>query len=268
MRENRVKRALQAGEVQVGTWIHSLGAPEVPRVLATAGVDYINIDMEHSLLSIETVGHLCAVARDVGVTPIVRPAGHGSHALSRPLDNGAMGLLMPRVESRATAEAVVQWAKFPPVGRRGAQPPNIHMEFGVGDAGAYMTASNAETLILVQIESPEAVKNLDEILSVDGIDGATVGRGDLAAELGVTGQRSHPDVVGAVDATISACLRHGKIPGLLLSSLGEADEWIEKGVRLVTFGSEVIFMRSAASSAFSRIREVAHTHGLAAGPGK
>jgi 2-keto-3-deoxy-L-rhamnonate aldolase RhmA len=262
MRENRVKRELLAGNVQVGTWIHSLASPEVPRVLATAGFDYVNIDMEHSLLSIESVGHLCATALDAGIVPIVRPAGHYQHAVSRPLDNGALGILAPHVDDRATAEALVRIVRFPPEGNRGAQPPNIHQSFAAGDVAEYLSTANRETLLMVQIESPQALDNLDDILSVDGVDGATVGRGDLSAELGIAGRRGDPRIISAVDDTVAACLRNGKIPGLLLNNLEEADEWMEKGVRLLTFASEVLFMRNAAQTAVRSLTSTAAARGI------
>jgi 2-keto-3-deoxy-L-rhamnonate aldolase RhmA len=262
VRENRVKRELLAGNVQVGTWIHSLASPEVPRVLATAGLDYVNIDMEHSLLSMESVGHLCATALDVDLVPIVRPAGHYQHAVSRPLDNGALGILAPHVDDRATAERLVRIVRFPPQGDRGAQPPNIHQSFQSGDVAAYLAEANKQTLLMVQIESPKALENLDDILSVDGIDGATVGRGDLSAELGIAGRRGDPRILAAVEDTVASCLRNGKISGLLLNSTDEADHWIERGVRLLTFASEVIFMRNAAETAVQALTTTAAARGL------
>jgi 4-hydroxy-2-oxoheptanedioate aldolase len=257
MRVNHVKHALQEGKVQVGTWIHTLGSLQVPQVLATAGFDYLKIDMEHSSLSIETVGNLCFAALNAGLTPIVRPAGTDHHHISRPLDNGAMGILMPHVDTREQAEAVVRAVKFPPLGVRGSQPPNVHTNFGPSKVADHMAASNMETMILVQIESPQAIANIDEIMSVPGVDGATVGRGDLAAELGVGGQRDHPDVLAGVEAMVAAALRHGKIPGLLVQNVAEADEWIGKGVRLITYASETILMRLAGERAVQDIRAAA-----------
>jgi 2-keto-3-deoxy-L-rhamnonate aldolase RhmA len=255
MRENHVKRALQDGRVQVGTWIH-MGAVEVPRILATSGFDYVNIDMEHSAFSIETTSKLCSAAMAAGLTPIVRPSGRDHHLVSRPLDGGAMGVLMPHTDTREEAETAVRASKFPPVGARGSHPPNVHTDFGPMNATEYMARSNEESLVLIQIESEAALRNLDEILSVDGVDGATVGRGDLAADLGVTGGRDDPRIVEAVEAVIAACLRNDKIPGLLVQEAEEAKRWISQGVRLVTFSSEVGILRNAASAALEDIRSV------------
>jgi 2-keto-3-deoxy-L-rhamnonate aldolase RhmA len=253
MRENRVKRAAQAGEVQIGTWIHTLGSPQLPQVLASAGFDFVYIDMEHSSFSIETVGRLCATALYAGLTPLVRPPGPGHNLLSRPVDNGAMGILMPHVDNVAAAQAAVRAVKFPPLGDRGSQPPNQHTDFRSFAAPEYMAEANEHTMVMVQIESREGVANLDAILATDGVDGAVVGRGDLAAELGVAG-RDHPEVISAVDTLLAACERHGKIPGLLVQQVDEARAWIEKGVRMIAFASETIILRNAAQAAIEAIR--------------
>ena len=253
MRENSVKRELQAGNVQVGTWIH-LGATEVPRVLATAGFDYVNIDMEHSAFSIGTISNLCTSAMSAGLTPIVRPPARDRHLVSRPLDGGAMGVLIPHTDTWEDAQAAVRAAKFPPMGERGAHPPNVHTDFGPVNATDYMAKGNEESLVLIQIESEAALGNLDEILSVDGVDGATVGRGDLAADMGVTGGRDDPRIVEAVETVIAACRRTNKFPGLLVHETEEAKRWIAKGVRFVTFSSDVGILRSAAAAALHDIR--------------
>lgn len=253
MRENKLKRAAQAGDVQIGTWIHTLGSPQLPQVLASAGFDFVYIDMEHSSFSIETVGRLCATALYAGITPLVRPPGPGHDLLSRPVDNGAMGILMPHVDTAEDARAAVRAVKFPPLGERGSQPPNQHTDFRSFSAPDYTAEANAETMVMVQIESRQGVANLDAILSVEGVDGAVVGRGDLAAELGVEG-RDHPEVIAAVEALLDACARNGKIPGLLVQQVDEARSWIAKGVRMIAFASETIILRNAAQAALAAIR--------------
>lgn len=254
MRENRVKRALQAGQVQIGTWIHNFGVPNVPRVLATAGFDYVTIDMEHSAFSIETVGNLAVAARDAGLMPMVRPAGKDQHLISRPVDNGAMGVLIPHVDTREQAEAAVRAVKFPPRGIRGSQPPNPQSDFAAVKPSDYMAKSNEETMVLVQIESEESLANIDAILSVPDVDGATIGRGDLSAELGITAGRDHPTLIQAVNKVLDACKRNGKIPGLLVQDPKEAKEWIAKGIRLVTYSGESTILRNAAIAALREIR--------------
>src|ERR1700694_1666493 len=118
MRQNKVKKALLQGEVQVGTWITTIRTPQITQMIAAAGFDFLYIGMAHSCLSIATVGGLRFAARAGGVVPIVRPAGKDPHLLTRPLDNGAMGLLIPHVDTREEAEAVIKAVRFSPLGER------------------------------------------------------------------------------------------------------------------------------------------------------
>lgn len=258
MRPNKVKRALMNGEVQIGTWINVLGTPQITRMVATAGFDFLYIDMEHSILSIETVGDLCYAALAAGLVPIVRPPAKDPHLLTRPLDGGAMGLLIPHVDTREEAEAVIRAICFPPLGERGMNLQGVHTGFGKANGDEYVKATHAETLLLVQIESDRGIGNLDGILSVDGVDGAVIGRADLSTDLGLPGQTNHPEVVRRVETMIAACQRHGKIPGLLVQDIASAKEWIAKGVRLVPYANEVSVLVNAWAKAVGEIRGFAN----------
>ena len=254
MRPNRVKRALLRGEVQVGTWVNVLSTPQITQMLATAGFDFMYIDMEHSCLSIETVGDLCYAALAAGLVPIVRPSAKEPHLLTRPLDNGAMGLLIPHVDTQEEAESVARAIRFPPLGERGMNLQGVHEGFGRANGDDYVRDTHAETLLLVQIESDKGIGNLDEILSVDAVDGAVIGRADLSTDLGLPGQTNHPEVVKRVEMMIAACQRHHKIPGLLVQDVASAKEWIAKGIRLVPYSNEVSILVSASSKAVGEIR--------------
>lgn len=257
MRPNKVKRALMRGEVQVGTWITTLRTPQIAQMLATAGFDFMYIDMEHSCLSIETVGDLCYAALAAGLCPIVRPPAKDPHLLSRPLDSGAMGLLIPHVDTREEAEAVVKAIKFPPVGERGMNLQGPHTGWAKTNGDEYVQSTHAETLLLVQIESDKGMRNIDEILSLEWVDGAVIGRSDLSTDLGLPGQTNHPEVVKRVEMMIAACQRHEKVPGLLVQDVASAKEWIAKGIRLVPYSNEVSILINAASKAVVEIRDFA-----------
>jgi len=254
MRFNNVKHALNSGKVQIGTWITTLRSPQITQIFATAGFDFIYIDMEHSAFSIETVGDLCYAALAANLVPIVRPSAKEPHLLSRPLDAGAMGLLIPHVDTKAEAEAVIRAVKYPPMGRRGLNLRGVHTGFSKGSGEAYVQATNAETLLIVQIESRKGIENLDAILAVEGIDGAVIGRGDISADLGLTGDTNHPEVLKQVESMISACRKRKKIPGLLVQDIASAREWIRKGVRLVPFANEVTMLMDTAANAVKAIR--------------
>ena len=257
MRPNKVKRALLNGDLQIGTWVTVLRTPQIAQMIATAGFDFMYVDMEHSSFSIETVGDLCHAALAAGLVPIVRPPAKDPHLLCRPLDSGAMGLLVPHVDTGEEAQAVVTAIRFPPDGRRGMNLQGIHTGYGRAEGSAYVASTHAETLLLVQIESNAGIGNLDAILSVDGVDGAVVGRGDLSTDLGLPGQTNHPEVVRRVEMMIAACQRHHKIPGLLVQDTASAKEWIGKGIRLVPYANEVSILVTAAARAVGEIRAAA-----------
>ncbi|BCB91333.1 HpcH/HpaI aldolase family protein [Phytohabitans suffuscus] len=254
MRVNHVKQELLAGKVRVGTWLHTLGSPELPQILSTAGFDFINVDMEHSSFSLKTVSDLCYAALQAGIVPVVRPPDRQHHLMSRPLDQGALGIYAPHVDTVEDARDVLDAVKFPPVGHRGSQPPSIVTSFRSFDAGRYMPEANAQTMVVVQLESRLALENADAILALPGVDGAVVGRGDLAADLGLGGQRGHPELDRAVEHMIAACARHGKVPGLMVLSVEDGRRWVERGVRMVTYASEMLMLRDAGTAAVAALR--------------
>ena len=257
MRQNNVKRSLNDGEIQIGTWITTFRNPQIVQILSTAGFDFIYIDMEHSSFSIETVGDLCFASLGVGLVPIVRPPSKAPHHLSRPLDAGAMGLLIPHVDTREEAESVIAAVQYPPAGDRGLSLRGVHTGFVKVNGNAYVKAAQEETMVIVQIESLEGIRNLEAILSVEGIDGAVIGRGDLSNDLGLPGDINHPEVHKCVESMIAACQKFSKIPGLLVQDTASAIEWIQKGIRLVPFSNEVNILIDATSKAINDIREVA-----------
>jgi 2-keto-3-deoxy-L-rhamnonate aldolase RhmA len=254
MRSNQVKRALQQGQVQIGTWVTTLRSPQLPQILRSAGFDFIYIDMEHSDFSIETVGDLCSAALAHGLVPVVRPPAKEPHLLTRPLEVGAMGLLLPHVDTAQEAQAAVRAVKFPPMGERGYNVRTVHTAYLAVDPRTYARAVNEETLLIVQIESRRGVRNLDAILAIDGVDGAVIGRGDLSTDLGVMGEWDHPEVIRGVETMIRACRRHKKIPGLLVPDVRAAEYWIGKGIRLVPYSNEVTLLMGAAAADLKAIR--------------
>ena len=132
-----------------------------------------------------------------------------------------------------------------------------HSGFCRANSEEYVRSTHAETLLLVQIESERGINNLDNILSVDGVDGGVIGRADLSSDLGLPGQSNHPEVARRVEMLIAACHRHKKIPGLLVQDFASAKEWISKGVRLVPYSNEVSLLVNAGELAVSTIRSFA-----------
>src|SRR4051812_39376690 len=181
MRPNAVKRKLRAGQPSVGTWL-SLGSITAGRFMARAGFDWLTVDIEHTLVGMETATHLFGAIADAGCVPLARvPSGRHDH-IKRVLDNGAMGVVVPMVNSRAEAEAAVSACLYPPRGTRSVGG-SVHALNFQATAADYFAKVDDELLVVIQCEHIDAVNRADEIFSVPGIDAIFVGPNDLAASM-------------------------------------------------------------------------------------
>lgn len=237
MKKNIVKKKLSSNEKVIGTWIRNLGSIYLIQLIAKSGFDFVYIDMEHSSMTMDTVSNLCLNAQLAGLVPIVRPADKLPHLIAKPLDCGAMGLLVPNVETVGEAIRVIQYAKYKPLGKRGVNLQGVHSNF-IRLEGKYFTNfMNKESIIIVQIESKKGIKNIHDILAVEGIDGAVIGRNDLSLDLNIPGEVHHSLVNDAVNKLIKECKEINKYPGLLVNNIDEAKYWIEKGIKIIVYSN-------------------------------
>jgi 2-keto-3-deoxy-L-rhamnonate aldolase RhmA len=185
----------------------------------------------------------------MAVTPFVRVPGLDPQLIARVLEAGALGVIVPHVQSRQDAEAVVQAAKYPPLGTRSLAGALPHMRFRTFPAVATMKAINDATMVVAMIESAEAVAAADEIAAVDGVDMLLIGTNDLSNALGIPGQLDHPSVREAYVRTFEACRKHNKHLGVggLASKPELAKEFIELGARYISAGSDIAFLLAAAA---------------------
>src|SRR6516225_3217527 len=246
MRANPVKRALKEGQSSVGTWL-SLGSITAARFLARAGFAWLTVDLEHSLVDWETATHMFAATADAGCTALARvPANRHDH-IKRVLDNGAQGIVVPMVNSRAEAEAAVSAALYPPVGTRSVGGSVHALNFGTSPQDYYAHA-NEELLIVLQCEHIKAVEDADAIFSVPGIDAIFVGPHDLAASMRSKDGKP-PSAEATAQATkhiLAACKKHGVPAGIHCFSGEDARQRIEEGWQFLAIGSELRMMLSGA----------------------
>lgn len=255
MNRNPVKAALAQGDVAIGTMIFEFNTPGIGRIAANAGAEFVIYDMEHTGWSIETIRQLIATTRSADTVPLVRVPAIEYHLLSRPLDVGAMGLMVPMVETAAQAQTIVQSAKYPPTGGRGSAFTIAHDNYTGGDIVEKMRTANDEVLLMAQIETATGVQNADAIAATEGIDVLWIGHFDLSASLGIPGQFTHPDYLRAVDTVLQACHRHGKTPGIMAANVDTAVDRLRDGFRAIAYSGDLWIYAEALQSGIADIRK-------------
>lgn len=258
MRENKAKRTLAAGGVAIGTMGFEFNTTGIGRVAAAAGADFVIYDMEHTGWSIETIRMLMATTRAADTVPMVRVPATQYNLISRPLDVGAMGIMVPMVEDEAQAKTIVHSAKYPPQGGRGCAFGVAHDDYSGGDVHAKMLGANAEVLLIAQIETAKGVENVDAIAAVDGIDCVWIGHFDLTASLGIPAQFDHKDFQDAVDTIVAAGNRHGKSVGIMASNVANARDWLARGFRAIAYSGDLWIYQTALADGISQIRDAAN----------
>lgn len=244
--ENVTRSRLDAGQVALGLGLRMARTVEVAKAVKSCGYHWLFIDMEHGTLSVDSAAQLCVAAQDAGITPIVRVPGFEHFHSSRILDGGAQGVVIPHVDTPEMAARLVSQCRYPPLGKRSVIGGLAQTGFAAGPLGEVTKAVNDATLVVLMIESPEAVANVDAIAALPGVDVLLVGTNDLSMELGCPGQLDHPDIVSALEKVIAACNKHGKHPGLGGVYGGPLMErYIKMGMRFVLAGNDLGMMMNA-----------------------
>ena len=252
-RENKVKKMLKAGEPVVGTFMVS-GSRAVLEVLATSGFDFVLIDTEHFLLNNETLEQLITAAEAAGVTPFVR-IQENTNLIDRAISGGARGIMIPMCNTKEIAQAAVDVAKYAPIGKRGACNPRA-VTFGVQGVENmvdFYKTENENILLIAQIESEEAVKNLPEILTVEGIDTFFIGPIDLSNSMGIPGGFDNDKLLKKIDKA-SKLVKEKNVPlGILSFNAAQSNEYFEQGYSWVSMGCDMMHMAATAMTELSQI---------------
>ena len=254
MRRNKVKQALNEGKTVVGTMTTEFRNPEVARVLAAAGFDFLLIDNEHSAYSLETVNDMIRAAKPTGLVPIVRVPEAEYYLIARRLDIGAQGVMIPRVETRETVELVVRSVKYPPMGARGYGVRVIHTDHEKVSIKEAIEHFNEDTLVVIQIENKTAIDHIDELMSVEGVDVGLIGPSDLSISLGVPGEPNHPRMIEYIEKMVEGCIRNGVAPGIHIPDMDALRRWSAKGMRFLAYSNEIGLLRQAATAAVEQMR--------------
>ena len=257
---NTTKDKLREGKLVLGLSIRLIRTPDAAKIAKATDHDFLFIDMEHTGLSFESVVDMSVAALDTGITPMVRVIGHEHWQASRVLDCGAMGVVIPHIDTADQARAAVAACKYPPLGHRSMSGGFPHFDFASLPPAEAAEIHNENLLLAVMIETPQALENADAIAAVEGIDVLHVGTNDLLAEMGLHGQFDHPEVAKAYQTVTGACRRHGKVAGMGgVRDLAFCERYLTMGFRFMTTNADLAFLLAAASERTRALREVPMT---------
>lgn len=244
MRKNLLKEKIKNGGVGAGVLLRepALGLIEM---LGLLGFDYINIDCQHSPMSVETVSRIVMAAELRGLTPLSRVDQNIPENILRYMDVGLMGIIVADLDTPEIAKNAVNAVKYPPEGIRGLSGVRA-ADYGLKEPlSQYVKTANSETMVLGVVESQEGTENIDEIMATEGLDGIIIGTTDLSKSFGVPGQRNHPLVVEAVEKITAAVKKTGKIIAGTVRKGESPKKYVDRGCRMVSIGLEQLFSEAA-----------------------
>lgn len=234
-----LKERLTRGDVCTGTFLLFLSGGDVVQFFAGQGFDYLILDMEHGSMDLARARETIHLARACGVAPLVRVSEAQYPLVTRALDAGAEGIVLPRVEDPSQCRDLVRYARFQPEGERGLTTFAGHNDFTpVADVAAFVAERNRNILLFVQIETRAGLDNREAILSVPGIDGCLVGTGDLGFSLGYPGQTSHPEVLKAAESVFATCRERKLFYTLPVRTPDDTARWQAAGMNMITLSTD------------------------------
>ena len=251
MRKNLSLAKWRAGEQTIGAWL-SLANTHTAEMMAHAGFDWLVVDLQHGLLDYGDLRHMLPAISATYTTPMVRVAGNSLPEINKCLDAGAMGVIVPLVNTRAEAAAAVAACRYPPEGGRSFGPIRAALYGGRG----YAQEANEEIACIVMIETPQGIANLEEIVTTPGLGGVYIGPADLAYALGLPpkGDNDDPLHLETVGRILAACKAHGVPAGIHTGGLEYTKLRLAAGFNFVTLGSDGGFMMQAAATDLAAAR--------------
>ena len=253
--KNIAKEKILNHELCLGVGLRQSRTVDIGKIMFTSGYDWLFIDMEHNSMDIDIASQISVAAQDAGITPIVRVPDFAHHHATRVLDCGAMGVVFPHVENADIAKKLVSYCLYPPKGHRSMTGVLPQLDFKQKPIADVASTVNENMLIVIMLESPEAIDNVDSIAAIDGVDVVLIGTNDLCMEMGIPGDYSNPKVKDAYSKVIETCKKYGKTPGMGGVYKEELmSEYIKMGMRFILSGSDLSFMMQSASQRSNKLR--------------
>lgn len=250
---NKLKQSLNNNKLTIGSWV-TIGHQSIIEIMATANFDWLTIDLEHSVIGLKEAQNLIAHTQANGMQALVRVSKNEEVIIKRVLDAGADGIIVPMIKNAKEAQMAIDFAKYPSIGKRGVGLARAQ-KYGIGFE-EYKNNLNENLVIIAQIEHIEAVNNLEEILSVSGIDGIIIGPYDLSGSMGKPGQYNEPDVKEAIQRVEDVCKKMNKPLGyhIIQPDSVELNERIEKGYTFIAFSLDFLFLGEKAREEMKKIK--------------
>jgi 2-keto-3-deoxy-L-rhamnonate aldolase RhmA len=253
---NSVLEALDRGDLATALSVRLVRTPEIVLLARAAGFDSVFVDLEHSAMSDDAVSQINVTALAAGITPLVHVPSARSERIGVSLDGGALGIIVPHVDSAEQAEAAVNAARYAPRGSRGISSALPHFDYRTVPASAATTALDAATIVVAMVESNGALDRVDEIASVDGVDILMIGANDLTADIGIPGDYESERAWAAYRRVIDAAETEGKHAGIggIPVDGGVLRDVIQAGMRFVSAGPEIRHLGRAITSWNDEVR--------------
>lgn len=231
--------------------------PDVPAIAAACGYDAVYVDLEHTATSLDTAAMLCSCAVGAGMSALVRVPSQEPSVIARVLDNGAVGVIVPHVNSKSEAEGVVHAARFPPLGHRSISGPNALTGYHPQSPAELVATAEERTVVAVMVETPQAADAADAIAAVEGVDMILLGPSDLTAEMGIPGDYENEHFLTLVQTVAQACRNHAVAFGIAgIKSPELLKRFIGWGLRFISAGTDVGMLTEAAASRAQQLRSL------------
>jgi 2-keto-3-deoxy-L-rhamnonate aldolase RhmA len=231
----------------------------VAEIISLSSIDFVSIDMEHGVIDIADLRTIVPIYRSRGIPTVLRAASQNSAFISKVLDLGIDGIMIPQIQTAEEARAIVELSKYAPLGKRGLGGSCAADGYGELSVDEFIESENNRVTTIIQIETEQAIRNLDEILEVEGIDLFYIGPFDLSQALGLPGKLDHPAVVCTIEELIHKIQHKGKKVGMHGPTLDFIKRWKEYGVRYFTYGMDSIILKQGIEQAYKVVGKMSKT---------
>ncbi len=251
---NPVKEKIARGEPAYGTMLAEMMSPAVPQLLKNAGYDWFVVDCEHFPADLRDCAMMIRCAREIDLPIFFRISLTVQQMLSKLLDLGAMGFIIPSVESAAQAREIIRWTKYPPLGKRGRGYMMGCENYATALEPELLSAADDYTMIAVQIETTTGLENCEEIFAVEGIEACFVGPADLSVSMGIPGQSDNPRLGEAVERVFQSAAAAGVAPGIHVQTVADAHYWVERGGLFMCYNYDIGMIYETSRAALEQLR--------------